>query len=441
VDSQLDGNNTQNQPDPETVISDDIIKNNMISQEPSIASETVNESDKTNNLSTSATSEKETSNSIVVGNSKNTILNNNKASVQNNNKTTIAVTQDRLNTTDSENRTPKNKIQKNNYSSNTTKVVTNNIPQNLPEQPTKNNISEENNPLKGSTTVATTEQKTEDVIEQKDAPNKTTEEVKPSIEEAIANSEDAEEINEKEKEVKDRWSITPNVSPVYFNTLGKGSSIHGQFNNNTKSGDLNLGYGVNTSYAITDRISVRTGVNRVNVGYKTNDVVVYQNIGTEIATSNNFMRNIKLDPGAENTSIISSEALQFADTPQIVSQNFKASLNQEIAFVEVPLEVAYKVSDKKLGVNLIGGFSTMFLQNNTIYAQIRDETTPIGEANNINDVSYSANLGIGLELKVSQHVNLNFEPTFKYQINTFNNASGDFQPYILAVNSGLKFKF
>ena len=56
--------------------------------------------------------------------------------------------------------------------------------------------------------------------------------------------------------------------------------------------------------------------------------------------------------------------------------------------------------------------------------------TLIGEANNINDISFSANFGIGVDYKFSEKFKFNLEPTFKYQINAYNDTFGDFKPYI-----------
>ena len=65
----------------------------------------------------------------------------------------------------------------------------------------------------------------------------------------------------------------------------------------------------------------------------------------------------------------------------------------------------------------------------------------IGEANNINSTSYSANFGLGLDYSLSKQWNINLEPQFKYQLNTFNNTSGNFRPFFIGVYTGLSFKF
>ena len=99
------------------------------------------------------------------------------------------------------------------------------------------------------------------------------------------------------------------------------------------------------------------------------------------------------------------------------------------------------LSDKKLGVNVIGGFSSFFLSDNELFSDFEGSRTSIGEATNINKVSYSANLGLGFQYKFSKKLNLNLEPMFKYQINTFNNTSGNFTPYFIGVYTGIGFKF
>jgi hypothetical protein len=41
------------------------------------------------------------------------------------------------------------------------------------------------------------------------------------------------------------------------------------FADNSQSGDVNLSYGIQVSYKVSSRLSVRTGVSNINVGYTT----------------------------------------------------------------------------------------------------------------------------------------------------------------------------
>ena len=42
---------------------------------------------------------------------------------------------------------------------------------------------------------------------------------------------------------------------------------------------------------------------------------------------------------------------------------------------------------------------------------------------------------------ISFKVQLNIEPVFKYQLNTFSDTAGNFQPFTIGIYSGLNFKF
>lgn len=261
-----------------------------------------------------------------------------------------------------------------------------------------------------------------------------------SIEDAIA---EAKPIVEEEKESKsNKWNITPNVAPVYFNSFGKGSTIDNQFVNNSKSGEVNMSYGLHGSYAINDKIKIRAGINKVNLGYSTDNVIAFQDVNSFNSNSKRErIENISFNARGVADSYMSTSNINTTSAPQFVVSNMEGSLEQQFGYIEVPLEVEYNLINQKFGLNVIGGFSTLFLNNNEIFSVSPDERFLLGEANNINNTSYSANLGLGINYNISQHLRLNLEPMFKYQINTFSNISGDFKPYFIGVYTGVSFKF
>ena len=255
-----------------------------------------------------------------------------------------------------------------------------------------------------------------------------------SIEEALDSQKDK---IEKEKHLN-RWRIAPNAAPVYFNSLGEGSSIDPQFNSNSKTGEVNMSYGVSASYAVNNKLKVRSGINKVNLGYNTNNVVVYQSLG--VSSSKRALQNLDVRPSnSATTSIISGESI--GNKSELLATT-STSINQALGYIEVPLEIQYALVNNKLGINLIGGFSSFFLSDNKIYSEAESGgKTFLGKANNINNVSYSANVGVGFNYQVSKKIDLNIEPMFKYQMNTFNNTSGDFTPYFIGVYTGFAIKF
>lgn len=261
-----------------------------------------------------------------------------------------------------------------------------------------------------------------------------------SIEDAIAK---ANPTNEEEKEGQpNRWNITPNVAPVYFNTLGKGSSIDGQFVNNSKSGEVNMSYGVSGSYAINDKIKVRAGINKVNLGYRTDGVIAFNELNSYgTASKSSPLQNINFKNQDGSNAFMSTSTLDVQSAPQAFVSSTKGALEQQFGYIEIPLEMEYSIIDRKFGLHVIGGFSTLFLNNNDVYSVLENQRSLIGEANNINSTSYSANFGLGFQYNVSGMLKLNLEPMFKYQINTFTNTAGDFRPYYIGVYTGFSFKF
>ncbi|MFI0429772.1 hypothetical protein [Mariniflexile sp. HMF6888] len=277
-----------------------------------------------------------------------------------------------------------------------------------------------NNASKDNTTVAKVENKEKNSL---------------TIEEALDSNKD---VVEKEKNTN-KWRITPNAAPVYFNSLGEGSSIDPQFNSNSKTGEVNMSYGISASYVVSDKIKVRSGINKVNLGYNTNNVIVYQSLGVSSSTRDLQNVNASTSNASDNVSLISGETLN-AKPETFATTN--TSINQALGYIEVPLEIQYALVNNKLGINVIGGFSSFFLSDNKIFSEAEGGTrTFLGEASNINKVSYSANFGVGFNYQVSKKIDLNLEPMFKYQINTFNNTSGNFTPFFIGVYTGFTIKF
>ncbi|MBT8265550.1 MAG: outer membrane beta-barrel protein [Bacteroidia bacterium] len=291
--------------------------------------------------------------------------------------------------------------------------------------------------------------KTNDALtDSNEASTKQDESDSTTIEEDEKLSLTEETLNEDEKtedavvETEDqgkRWRINPNIAPVYFNSFGSGSSIDDQFVNNSRSGEINMSYGVGAAYELNSKLSLRAGINQVKLGYSTNNVVVYNNI--EPSIENNPLKNVALNANSQDLSFLSGNGLNFAQVPGVVSNNIKSSIDQELGFIEVPVEVEYKISDKKLGVSVIGGFSTLFLNQNEVYSSLQGDRTLLGEATNIKKTSFSANFGVGVNYNISKQIDLNLEPVLKYQLNTFENTSGSFNPYFFGIYTGFSFKF
>jgi len=267
---------------------------------------------------------------------------------------------------------------------------------------------------------------------------------KKSIYDAIKEQEGEEEIVA--QSTSGKWSVGPSVAPVYFSASGNGSPIHSDFASNSKSGNLNLSYGLTVGYEIGKRLRLRSGVHKVNYGYDTNDVVFSSTLRT---ASNEKFDNINYSQNSENvvvqskksaanglSSDVTSKEIAFSESPTL-----DGKMVQQLGYIEVPLELNYALVDKKFGVDLIGGVSSLFLVDNSVLLESDELVTEVGEANNVNSTNFSANVGMGLNYNFAPKLQLSVEPVFKYQLNTFSKTAGDFRPFTIGVYSGISFKF
>jgi len=240
----------------------------------------------------------------------------------------------------------------------------------------------------------------------------------------------------KAKEVKtltNRWSLNPQVAPVFSNAMTNTSSLGSNFS--SEGNAVNMAYGVNLAYKLTEKLKLRTGVNQVNLSYVTNDVTMtFDNPAFSDA-------NINLNANNQYYAVVSStEMANYGGENFRTAQNF-GNINQQLGFIEIPLELEYQLINKKIGVNVIGGASTLILNNNALVFETSTTQTEIGQANNLNATSFSTNLGLGINYGLSKQWSFNFEPTFKYQINTFKSGTTNIQPYYFGVFTGVQFKF
>ncbi|MFK5973771.1 MAG: outer membrane beta-barrel protein [Flavobacteriaceae bacterium] len=251
-----------------------------------------------------------------------------------------------------------------------------------------------------------------------------------------------EENTELAVNTRGKWSVGANVAPVYFNGFGEGSPVHSIFTSNSKSGNINLSYGLSVSYVLSKKLSIRSGINKVDYGYNTNDVEFTSSFGI---SGDGQIANIDYTAPAVNLvleSKIGGNVLKdtFAEVAGLNSSR-DGVMAQQFGYLEIPVELNYALLDKKFGVSLIGGISSLFLVNNSVAVTSGELTTEIGEANNLNTVNFSTNIGFGVSYNFSPNIKLNIEPVFKYQLNTFSNTAGSFRPFSAGIYSGLNFKF
>jgi len=257
------------------------------------------------------------------------------------------------------------------------------------------------------------------------------------LEELLKEKEAGKNEDEKEKEKRSRWAVSTNASPVYFNSMAKGSSLDSRFDANQKEYNNTLSYGIGINYAINKKWTIKTGINNLDFDYNTNEVAFYQDISAKP------IQNVNTNSMGKMINVES----KLVDNGKYVSvsgnalSKFDGSINQQFSFIEVPLELGYKVLDRKFGIELIGGLSTLFLNDNSVSIVSNGQEMVIGKANNLNDIHFSSNVGLGFKYTFWKSFNANFQPMFKYQINPFSENAGNFKPYFIGLYSGISYQF
>ncbi|WP_162126765.1 porin family protein [Flavobacterium phycosphaerae] len=259
---------------------------------------------------------------------------------------------------------------------------------------------------------------------------------------SVATNALEELLNEKESKEKqlpkeNRWQITSNVAPVFLGSVSNGSPIGSEFENNPKEYNTSFSMGVGISYAVNTKLSVRTGINKMSVDYNTNGIAFFVDIDNPSVTNISPTLSGKAIH-VEDASAPSESLLPFENN--FVQKN-EGYMNQKMGYYEVPVELTYALINKRFGVKIIGGVSTFFLNENKISLVSENMSTDLGKANNLNDVHFSTNLGLGIKYGFLKSFEFNVEPTLKYQLNTFSENAGNFKPYVFGIYSGISYKF
>ncbi|WOI22295.1 outer membrane beta-barrel protein [Nonlabens ulvanivorans] len=263
-----------------------------------------------------------------------------------------------------------------------------------------------------------------------------------SLEDAVAQQEEDENEKDADAIPFKKWNASSVIAPIYSSTMG-GSSIDREFADNNKAAGLNLSYGVNVGYNLSSRLSVRTGVHKVNLSYTTNDIVygvTVQPGDVQLLSVNSYDRNAVSNPGAVSTADLGSSFSQ-----EFLSDNtftgFQGEISQRLGYLEVPLELKYKLLDRKLSVNVMGGLSALFLTDNSIAVTNNTSKLELGEDDNFNSFNHSANFGLGIDYLFTDQLGITVEPMFKYQLNALKENTADFKPFNVGIYSGITYRF
>ena len=270
-----------------------------------------------------------------------------------------------------------------------------------------------------------------------------------------------EEWGEEPGKRDNKWAVGTQVTPLYsYRSLtgaGEAASSATYFNQ-VESGLLAYAGGVNVHFSPRKRFAVQSGLYYSKMGMMINNAMFASNeavfgtssLKTNLIAVSNSSGNIRSgsDPGGgsfyamsdntrnETTAVVDNLS-DFSNLPSAGGE-----VIQHFEYLELPVILRYRVIDRKLGFNVLGGLSTNFLVGRDAYFQQEGEKEFVGFTGDIKTVNYSSLVGVGLDYAVSGRLNLSFEPTFRYYLNSINEFSSlRSHPYSLGFYTGLSYSF
>ncbi|HMI08493.1 MAG TPA: outer membrane beta-barrel protein [Flavobacterium sp.] len=177
-----------------------------------------------------------------------------------------------------------------------------------------------------------------------------------------------------------RLNIFVYAGPTFSGYISKKSPLDKKLNFNQTSSETEITYGALVSYGATERWSLRFGLGIANLRFVTKSA--------DVNTTNYY--NISYTKNISNHDIYTQ-----ADSPE------RMDIIQDISYTEIPLELKYIVSKRKIGFNAFGGLSYMFLNANSVSVKTENgRRFDIGETANLASNTFTINLGVGLDYKL-----------------------------------------
>jgi hypothetical protein len=252
-----------------------------------------------------------------------------------------------------------------------------------------------------------------------------------------------------------RWSIAAMASPTYYSQFNSGNDAFSKQLMESEQPLVSYSGGVAFSYKISRRFSVQSGLYYSALGQKLEGINSFGGfrqfdntkggnnfeVPTTTGTVHASNPDVFLNSDASNRVITPFTSNVF-DPNKASLQYINSSLTQSLSYLELPVIVRYKIVDKTIGINLIGGLSYNLLVHNSVYTTISGGKYLVGDTKGLNPLTLSSSLGMGMEYNFSEKLSLNLEPTFRYYLNPFSVTTGTFiHPYSFGIFSGVSYKF
>ncbi len=254
------------------------------------------------------------------------------------------------------------------------------------------------------------------------------------------------------------WGMGGELGPVYaYRNLASGSPYFIAYLNNEENGMVSFAGNLSVFYQRNKRFSFQSGVSYYHLGQVSRDVIAFRRIKSgDLAylrtKGNEFIHVSDGKIGYNGTPLFVANRMNPSGNDQTeyllnrlgtgLYEPVDVHLKQDMEFVEIPFLVRYKLVDRALGVNLIGGMGSSFLLKGQASVVSQKGETVLGNLYDLRKANINGTLGVGFSYRITSNFQLRIEPTFKYYLNPiYRNADIATHPYSVGVFSGVSIFF
>ncbi len=266
------------------------------------------------------------------------------------------------------------------------------------------------------------------------------------------------------KETKNnKWILGGEFSPLYsYRHIAEtgGDTYSKDFYNSAENPIMSYTGGLNLQYKTPGRFSIQAGVYYTTMGQSMDYMSVYANSAYNLVDEefkDRFISSYSITNSSGDVSfnsqyvivdeksarvINNSSSKATVDLSDPIFNNLDAEIQQNFQYVEVPVLMRYKLIDKNVDINIVGGFGANFLVGNDVIVKYGSNKEVIGETNGVSTINYNGTFGFGIEYPLMDKINIRLEPSIKYYLNEINSGSSvESHPYSIGIYTGINYSF
>jgi len=260
--------------------------------------------------------------------------------------------------------------------------------------------------------------------------------------------------------LRNRWEITGQFAPMqsYRVITGVPDGLRKSDFDDAEKPLPTYSGGITVAYKLFERLSVQTGVFYLQMGQSINDVKTVFNMYAALSSNNSYSKNVvktssgsvtvgsnlKSDSNTTYSSYFNDESQSLATTAPLANaaNPAKYRLIERIDYIEIPLMLRYRVINRKLSFDVLGGMSTNVLIDNNVFVDYGSELVKSGKILMARPVNYSSTFGLGFGYQITGKLLIGLEPSFKYYLQSYT-TSGQVSsnPYAFGLFTGMVYRF